>query len=643
MNESVAAPAVPVITYRSLVEEAFIGPIRTTVVVDDEYPTLDELLEDARQQDSEGEKDKVVRQRKNTNRPAVRKILQFCRNRKPTPWIVDIHDGRTPSLASEQTAAAHLTHSDLLILDYHLEANGLGARAVEILQQLAGNGHFNLVVVYTKEQEGDGGGIDRTVDEIAFGLLYPNPSLNLHSKRVENCKNRLSPWEEKQESIYEQLLGAIDRTAFFSIFEFGTTKWESVCGLPELEPLSRLLKEMPVGLDMTADDVFSLIMHTRQQEFLKEMSPIDGGSVSKGRNDKGANWIRTDSLFITVISKARDASEIPDLLLDSLEAWDPEPHRLIMSKLRSELDAQGVVAEQGILGNVYLQSGWLSQLLEKDSIKRKANARLNVSRHWESLGDRIGNSVEDFAERMATHLLNGKTDVLARFDQHGALGAPQQVHIELNRHACSKPVEGHHLATGQVLRVKVDNSQQYWLCLSPACDLVPGQGDDRGWKKRLGPWLPFKAVLIHETGDVVFALKNATRGYHLFLSIDGHIQAFELIPKDNEEKGTADDIPTLRWEQFFADNQGRFDTSTQNLEVARIGKAGSLEVQKHTATIVAQLRYEYALNLMHRLGAQLSRVGLDFIAWVPAAPAAEADAAEMVTGRGQSTQSREVN
>ncbi|QFY43524.1 hypothetical protein F6R98_13595 [Candidatus Methylospira mobilis] len=43
MSEAVAANPVP--SYRDLIKEVFIDPIRTAVVVDDEYPTLDKLLQ----------------------------------------------------------------------------------------------------------------------------------------------------------------------------------------------------------------------------------------------------------------------------------------------------------------------------------------------------------------------------------------------------------------------------------------------------------------------------------------------------------------------------------------------------------------------------------------------------------------------
>jgi hypothetical protein len=43
-----------------------------------------------------------------------------------------------------------------------------------------------------------------------------------------------------------------------------------------------------------------------------------------------------------------------------------------------------------------------------------------------------------------------------------------------------------------------------------------------------------------------------------------------------------------------------------------LGSKG-LVMRKYQAQVVAQLRYEYALNLMQRLGTSMTRVGLDFV------------------------------
>jgi hypothetical protein len=355
-------------------------------------------------------------------------------------------------------------------------------------------------------------------------------------------------------------------------------------------------------------------MHTQQNKFRQQMSTVPDRRVTTGKNSD-VNWIRTNSLFITVVSKQHEPNTIPDLLLSALEAWDPVPHRLIMSKMRNELDQQGVIAETKVLMNRHLQAGWLEEIMEPDEAKRKTNVRLNVARHWESLGgENIESNVVDFAERVTAYLSHSDISptVMERFDPYGAGNERKEVCLQLNSHACSKPVEGHHLTTGHILRINVaKTSYQYWLCLTPACDLEPAQGDDTGWRKRLGTWLPFKAVRLYGA-DTETALQESTRGYHLFLKIENKLEIFGFTDSDSKtraERGGA----TLRWEQLFAEGSGIFRSASKELNIACIGKNQDLIFDKKQAVVVAQLRYEYALNLLHRLGSHLSRVGLDFI------------------------------
>lgn len=139
-------------TFSDLVREAFIEPLRSVLIVDDQYPTWDEILNECL---GEGVKDSDLSSRSVSktwhNNPVgpINVINQF-RAQKPG-FIIDIHDALRPS-SHEQ--ADHLHQSDLLVLDYNLEGaeSGLGgAKARSILQSVLSNNHFNLVVVHTGE------------------------------------------------------------------------------------------------------------------------------------------------------------------------------------------------------------------------------------------------------------------------------------------------------------------------------------------------------------------------------------------------------------------------------------------------------------------------------------------------------------
>ncbi|MCH1921668.1 hypothetical protein L9G15_19880 [Shewanella sp. A3A] len=181
------------------------------------------------------------------------------------------------------------------------------------------------------------------------------------------------------------------------------------------------------------------------------------------------------------------------------------------------------------------------------------------------------------------------------------------------------PVVGDHLNTGSIIEI----GNEYWVCLTPACDLVPGQKSS-SWENRIGArYLPFKAVLLHEA-KLSTANGNANSNEYVYLNLvdPTGLKAFSFT----EGGGPI-------WDTFYASNQGVFAKGNmiglaqvreissennsgehlQNGETEATESEISLSIKNVQAKVVAELRYEYALNLLQRLGANQTRVGLDFI------------------------------
>ena len=152
--------------YRNFVDEAFVEPIRSVLIVDDQYPTYDEVL---RHRDSaKSDQGYVSEKNWQKNPERIRKVIRRFRKNDP-PLLVDIHDGQNVDPESETVVAEHLHQSDLLVLDYNLEGTtGGGARAIETLRHLTSNDHFNLVVIYTNED------IDNVFRERSLGSFGTN-------------------------------------------------------------------------------------------------------------------------------------------------------------------------------------------------------------------------------------------------------------------------------------------------------------------------------------------------------------------------------------------------------------------------------------------------------------------------------------
>lgn len=602
-------------SYGRFIREAFIDPIRTVIVVDDEFPTFEGLIdkETSKKIGETGWKPEDIRR--------VREIIKFCRE-DDRKWMVEINDGQFQAGPDTDPSIAHLHQSDLLILDYHLDPANQndGVRAIQILRHLARNDHFNLVVVFTKGYEGSAGPIEQVAREIALCLSSRNAKMEMNSQSLESTNQIVEEWEDESPGISNRLLDSVDEAAYLKVKSRcdDTYNLSEAFDLSELQAFMQVLEVVtPAPNAKQRRQILRWALHHRQDALGSRLWPDGTDGVQYEWNSDGTNWIRTERLFVTVVGKANAPQELPEKLAAALEKWNPEPHRLLMSRLRAELDEKGVLAEGEILGNYCLQAGWLEEFLTEDSASRAWKIHNSVTRHWESLGSGVHKKVMEFSERLACHLLAMNREKALDLYAPFKMGEKRdEIALQMNRYACSKQVEGHHLTTGHILRLENGGQASNWLCLSPACDLVPGQKTS-GWAKRLDGFVAFTAVeLFHVKTET--ALSKAFGGNHIFLEVDREIKCFSFAPPLGGWDGS-ERVANPKWEQMFADNQGCF-TAPKHISLRRVcaDKEGSLTVFNAEAQVVAQLRYEYALNLLQRLGANLSRVGLDFIQ--PATP-----------------------
>jgi hypothetical protein len=100
------------------------------------------------------------------------------------------------------------------------------------------------------------------------------------------------------------------------------------------------------------------------------------------------------------------------------------------------------------------------------------------------------------------------------------------------------------------------------------------------------------------------AAKDVNSNRFFFLKIDGAIQAFSF----GQKEGT-----NPQWFNLYAAREGRFDKGGFSYRRVELDAKGVLKAKPVRAKVMGQLRYEYALNLMNRLGSSMTRVGLDFI------------------------------
>ena len=302
-------------------------------------------------------------------------------------------------------------------------------------------------------------------------------------------------------------------------------------------------------------------------------------------------------------------------LKDALKAWNPEPSRLLLGKLRADFHERGVSVQAPVLTNRHALALWYERLLESDvNLCRQYVAEV-VSRHSDQAMGNILPSVEDFAQTLIDAERKMTTDYVEvcrrrfRVDLSNA-NERTKARLEHNAFVCTQTPCGRHLTTGHVYEAFGDR----WICLSPACDLVPTQ-IGKAQSTMFGSWMPFMAVKLHPVARAGWESDPAgiNSGRYVFIRRDqGGIECFRFTDQSNS-------VP--EWRLFFAQHGGIFggggepDGGLQfNAALTVVFEEETLGPKHGCARIVGQLRYEYALNLLVRLGGSLSRIGLGFLA-----------------------------
>lgn len=580
MSDAVAEDA----ARTSLIKQVFIEPIRTVVVVDDEFPTIDVLVQKELKQSEKSWK--------NADLERVKQILDFARS-KDRPWLVDIHDAERIKLDAEARIAPYLDHSDLMVLDYHLQGEGgSGDACINILRQLARNGHHNLVIIYTKGFEGD---TRRVLNEIAVSLSTPDPKLGSNAELTEKIGGLVDEWNDAEGGFREKLLEQISLDLYLRLRLKAT--YGSFLAMEESAVLKGLLQGKTGGkTGIQIKDVIEWICLQRQEIQAGMFSKSDFGQVHLGES-ADASWLRTDRLFLTVLSKSEQPSVFEERLTNALLDSFPSPHRLLIARMRAAIDEQGSKAEIAVLSDKAVQTAWLDDFLAREPTDEHSAILSSVQRHWEALGDQLRANLIPFGAEVRKAFLPLGGEVFPKCGlKESDLGQEETI-LSYNRFISTKPLDRSHLTTGHIFKL----GESYWICLSPACDMVPGQKTE-GWNSRLEASTPFVAFRLWAV-SAGLAAGAATTNNFVFFEIEGKTHAFSIY-KDGSVRNNPE------WEQMFAANQARFHDESKITITTTISAEGKLTHQPQDAAVIAQLRAEYALNLLQRVGSYLFRPGL---------------------------------
>ncbi|MDG2521209.1 response regulator receiver domain [Caulobacter segnis] len=586
--------------YSEFVEEAFIAPIRSVLIVDDDYPTFDEMLsaEIDRAQHKEPPRTKSWYSRPER----IKKVIS--RFREPQrPLLVDIHDGSNVTSGEEIEIASHLHQSDLLVLDFELDKTKEhdGTLAIEIVRRLTKNNHFNLVVVHTSEK------LDLVFRQVLFALLGVRGEFSDGANK------------ERAQALLFKLDGLNDEDAAGDKAELVTELMTSV-GVDEYL-YARLIgdkyidaviagrgafarfKQAADGLGLAKGELKVLARHFLSEIEAKVSEELSEKTIARSWSGDAIKYIACDSVFVAFSEKGDDDDLLADLLA-SLNVWKPQPSHLFLAKLRAEMDERGVLAQEAVLSNRHALAHWYHRLLEADGEKRRWMISESVARHSEQLLAGILPEVDRFATRLVGKE-SGSGPALDICDAHFKVDLANEKEKllserEHNAYVSSKAPTGWHLTTGHVFMV----GDEYWVCVSPACDTVPSQLSSAKIDV-YGDRLPFMAVKLHPVKKEK-KIEDVQTNRYIFLRLDGEVRAFCYNDPSSDDAAPS-------WYNLLADNKGVFGKNFAFKVFLPKRTSRKVTYSVETARVVSQLRYEYALNFVQRLGGTMTRIGLDYV------------------------------
>lgn len=587
--------------FSDLVRQAFIDPIRSVLIIDDQYPTWEQIF-------GEEGYDASDKSRWTPKSKILKVIRQF---RKMSPALtVDIHDGQ-----HNEEIGSYLHQSDLLVLDYQLEKNEPhGIRAAEIVADLLKNNHFNLVMIHTAI-----GDLVDPFNTILMSLLTP---LNILDSRAAEGLELIEALEDTGEERFanslSELQAALNASAYIALqghVRNGGKPAEYMKSSPELADYRAIADQANWNVgDRLKVMEWGMSLHNKKVASYNA-SPRDLRWSVPGSRRKP--WIRTNGGFIGFADKKN--TDLLNILQAAIEDWRPSPSRLMSSRIRAEISTQGAGAEDNALSDKHAYWQYYQELrgapLDASPLahknRRKTLLESHAARHTERLLDLIGNKAVEFGMKVLETDPSESNPRNRGFSKHYAIKSSarterDKARAHYNAHISTKPLSGWHLHPGHIFRI----GQEMWICLSPSCDLVPMQKTSAAVQdSSTASVKPFVAVRL--TPKPSYTGSEVNSNTLIFLKEDEIIKTYTVYPRGGE-------FGSPVWRLFMAADYGKFEIAedrTAELELSYLsGKGEQMQVEQVKGRLIGQLRYEYALNLIQKLGVEFTRIGLDFSA-----------------------------
>lgn len=566
----------------NLLKEAFIDPIRFALLIDDQFPVYSKIAEASPQaaQDS-------IR---------AAKLFNFCRAQG---WLCDVDNASKAD--NELTRVEHLNQSDLLVLDFHLDPVRTEdpTLSLQILQKLSQSDHFNLVIIYTAANAVD------VVRDVAFSL-----GAHQEIKYLAEAKQFL---EDCDPDIVEAATNSLNSDVIDSYLSGKITKASSGAMRTIFDNHSKYTKKYHC-------DAIALLCeeHMTKRVTMRVTATTESNSRVLGSftGVSEAHWVAAGNVFAVVVNKSEDPTVLVDKLLAGLMAWSPSALQVMLVQARAALEKTGRLSDHIVLDAPAKQAGWFLRILLGDSpVVRQERMRELYERLFTRLIKNVSQSVVGFGSRLIEPVDDNNQALRAKQLASDAASLEDvAIYHALNEHLCSEGNTPEVMTTGVVFR-NLGIQDRYWLCTTPACDLVIGQNQS-GWDGEIHPLRQISTVRlvpIKNFASIGNILTEAEQCRHIFLSVDKQPLAFEVIdPKSRQ----------MKLEFMLLQAEGRISNSKFSGHILTVNNDKTPKMELTNFEVVGLLRSDYANRLLTAVGQQRSRIGVDFVNQPPASTSA---------------------
>lgn len=601
--------------YEAAVKETFeTKPLRTVLMIDDEFPTFSDLAAGTSDEKKFREKERAVA------------LYEGFRSRQ---MICDVEND------ARDIHTERFRKSDLIILDYNLgPGDNDNERSIAVLRKLAESKHFNTVVVYTAKPE---------QDEVWLEVLA-----SLSGDWTDLPGNLAGDSQVHWDRLSDE--GTLPRATLEATMQYAARG-----ELRDLtKPARKTAQDELVALGVPAGACGDMIAAMIRRELAIRAGKYAGEPRTRavGGYLGGNRWVQSRNSFVAILKKqdltddAADPGGIMACLGEALLAWRPNLFQILISEIQNILELEALATEDqhlrepatqtalwyyllNSLGQIDLASqpdvsAPLMSIVDKivDGIRRRLSSDGELLK---LAGDALLGELRDVAWTKGTWPEPGKAEMIGasqKLARTEGLVAGPDILFRLNSFFSTERFRRAHLTTGTIIRQPSTNT--YWVVATPACDLVAREpGPDQAWAQAIHPITSLVAIMLHPVDAIDSALSEAANARHVFLEADDSTKkVFKLV----------NGVGQPSYEFLFAQDEGRvrheagrilFSASRlvhvvptlddgEALNEADGGVRTSCFVDEEFE-VIDQLRGLNATRVLQMAGQHLSRIGLDYM------------------------------